>query len=86
MTHFKIHPIVMGTKIFNKTMMTYQYGYGETYMIPMYAWYIEGSEKTILVDTGKMNPIQSKDRGVHRRKNLHLRRRTGPMEPQARGY
>ena len=62
MTHFKIHPIVMGTKIFNKTMMTYQYGYGETYTIPIYAWYIEGSEKTILVDTGEMNPIQSKDR------------------------
>jgi len=62
MTHFKIHPIVVGTKIFNKSMMTYQYGYGETYTIPIYAWYIEGDEKTILVDTGEMNPIQSKDR------------------------
>lgn len=48
MAHFKIHPIVMGTKIFNKSMMTYQYGYGETYTIPIYAWYIEGSEKTIV--------------------------------------
>jgi len=62
MAHFKIHPIVVGTKIFNKSMMTYQYGYGETYTIPIYAWYIEGDEKTILVDTGEMNPIQSKDR------------------------
>ncbi len=62
MVHFQIHPIVMGTKIFDKSMMTYQYGYGETYTIPIYAWYIEGSEKTILVDTGEMNPIQSKDR------------------------
>ncbi|MGA7145157.1 MAG: N-acyl homoserine lactonase family protein [Desulfobacterales bacterium] len=62
MAHFKIHPIVMGTKIFNKSMMTYQYGYGETYTIPIYAWYIEGSDKTILVDTGEMSPIQSKDR------------------------
>ena len=26
MTHYKIHPIVMGTKIFDKTMMTYQHG------------------------------------------------------------
>jgi N-acyl homoserine lactone hydrolase len=62
MAHFKIHPIVMGTKIFNKSMMTYQYGYGETYTIPIYTWYIEGGEKTILVDTGEMSPIQSKDR------------------------
>lgn len=62
MTHFRIHPMVMGTKIFDKTMMTYQYGYGETYTIPIYCWYIEGSEKTILVDTGEMSPIQSKDR------------------------
>ena len=35
----------MGTKIFDKTMMTYQYGYGETYTIPIYCWYIEGGEK-----------------------------------------
>jgi N-acyl homoserine lactone hydrolase len=62
MAHFKIHPIVMGTKIFNKSMMTYQYGYGETYTIPIYSWYIEGGEKTILVDTGEMSPIQSRDR------------------------
>ncbi len=62
MAHFKIHPIVMGTKIFDKSMMTYQYGYGETYTIPIYTWLLEGSEKTILVDTGEMNPIQSKDR------------------------
>ena len=52
----------MGTKIFDKTMMTYQYGYGETYTIPIYCWYIEGGEKKILVDTGEMSPIQSKER------------------------
>ena len=48
--------------LLSKILVTYQYGYGETYTIPIYAWYIEGSEKTILVDTGEMNPIQSKDR------------------------
>ena len=31
---FKIHPIVMGTKIFDKSMMTYQFGTGEQYTIP----------------------------------------------------
>ncbi len=59
---YKIHPIVMGTKIFDKSMMTYQHGYGETYTIPIYCWYIEGGDRKILVDTGEMNPIQSPDR------------------------
>jgi len=62
MIHYKIHPIVMGTKIFDKSMMTYQHGYGETYTIPIYCWYIEGGDRKILVDTGEMNPIQSADR------------------------
>ena len=62
MTHFRIHPIVMGTKIFDKSMMTYQYGAGERYTIPIYCWYLEGGEQKILVDTGEMNPIQSTDR------------------------
>jgi len=62
MTTYKIHPIVMGSKIFDKTMMTYQHGYGETYTIPIYCWYIEGGGKNILVDTGEMSPIQSPDR------------------------
>ncbi len=31
---YKIHPIVMGTKIFDKGMMTYQYDYGVSYTIP----------------------------------------------------
>ncbi len=52
----------MGSKIFDKSMMTYQHGYGETYTIPVYCWYIEGGDKKILVDTGEMSPIQSKDR------------------------
>ena len=62
MTMYKIHPIVMGTKVFDKSMMTYQYGYGEEYTIPIYCWYIEGGDKTILVDTGESHPIQSEAR------------------------
>jgi len=60
--NYCIHPIVMGTKIFDKSMMTYQYGQGETYTIPIYTWYIEGGSQKILVDTGEMRPIQSADR------------------------
>ena len=52
----------MGTKIFDKTMMTYQYGGGEQYAIPIYCFYLEGGKKNILVDTGEMSPIRSEDR------------------------
>lgn len=62
MEKYKIHPIVMGTKIFDKSMMTYQHGAGVRYAIPIYCWYIQGGDRKILVDTGEMNPIQSKDR------------------------
>ncbi len=62
MNQYKIHPIVMGTKVFDKTMMTYQYGYGETYSIPIYSWYIEGNNHKILVDTGEMSPQLSEAR------------------------
>lgn len=59
---YKIHPIVMGTKVFDKGMMTYQHGYGTPYTIPIYCWYLEGGDKKILVDTGELQPIQSEDR------------------------
>ena len=59
---YKIHPIVVGTKVFDKSMMTYKYGYGQEYTIPIYCWYIEGGDRKILVDTGEMNPIQSETR------------------------
>ena len=62
MATYRIHPIVMGTKVFDKGMMTYQHGYGEEYVIPIYSWYLEGGDKKILVDTGEMRPIQSEDR------------------------
>lgn len=59
---FKIHPIVMGSKLFDKGMMTYQHDYGKPYAIPIYSWYLEGGGKKILVDTGEMRPIKSADR------------------------
>lgn len=62
MSLYKIHPIVMGTKIFDKSMMTYQYGNGMQYTIPIYSWYIQGGDQKVLVDTGEMSPIQSEDR------------------------
>jgi glyoxylase-like metal-dependent hydrolase (beta-lactamase superfamily II) len=52
----------MGTKQFDKGMMTYQQDYGKPYTIPIYCWYLEGGDKTILVDTGEMHPVQSEER------------------------
>jgi N-acyl homoserine lactone hydrolase len=62
MSTFKIHPIVVGTKIFDKGMMTYQHDYGKAYTIPIYCWYLEGGGNKILVDTGELRPIISEDR------------------------
>ena len=62
MAQYKIHPIVLGTKIFDKTMMTYQNGGGRQYTIPIYSWYLEGGNRVILVDTGEMHPIRSEGR------------------------
>jgi len=59
---FTIHPMVIGSKVFDKGMMTYQHDYGTPYTIPIYSWYLEGGDKKILVDTGEMHPIQSEDR------------------------
>ena len=62
MNRYKIHPIVMGTKIFDKGMMTYQHDYGKPYTIPIYCWYLEGGDKKIIVDTGEMSPVKSEAR------------------------
>ncbi len=62
MSTYRIHPIVVGTKIFDKGMMTYQHDYGTPYTIAIYSWYLEGGDKKILIDTGEMHPVQSADR------------------------
>jgi len=62
MTTYKIHPIVTGTKVFDKSMMTYQANTGTEFTIPIYTWYIEGGDKKILVDTGEMHPLKSEAR------------------------
>lgn len=62
MTTYRIHPIVLGTKIFDKSMMTYQHDPGQTYVIPIFAWYLEGGTKKVLVDTGEMSPVISEER------------------------
>ncbi|OQX17983.1 MAG: MBL fold metallo-hydrolase [Desulfobulbaceae bacterium A2] len=62
MSTFSIHPMVVGSKVFDKGMMTYQHDYGTPYTIPIYSWYLEGGDTKIVVDTGEMHPIRSEDR------------------------
>ncbi len=71
MTPLTIHPIVLGTKVFDKSMMTYQYGQGQTYTIPIYAWFIKGADRNVLVDTGEMSPIQSPEREAAIKGTIH---------------
>ncbi|SDB56479.1 Metallo-beta-lactamase superfamily protein [Desulfonatronum thiosulfatophilum] len=63
---WRIHPIVVGSKVFDQGMMTYQHAHGSPYAIPIYVWYLEplapGSQPKVLVDTGEMSPVQSEDR------------------------
>lgn len=62
MTRYRIYPIVMGTKQFDKGMMTYQHDYGTSYTIPIYCWFLDGGDRKIIVDTGEMHPVQSDER------------------------
>jgi N-acyl homoserine lactone hydrolase len=62
MSLYKIHPIVVGVKLNEKGMMTYQHEYGKQIAMPIYAWYLEGGDRKILVDTGEMSPIITEDR------------------------
>lgn len=63
---WRIHPIVVGSKVFDQGMMTYQHAHGQPYTIPIYVWYLEpvddSSQPRVLVDTGEMSPVQSADR------------------------
>jgi glyoxylase-like metal-dependent hydrolase (beta-lactamase superfamily II) len=60
--NYTIHPMVVGSKVFDKGMMTYQQNYGTPYTIPIYSWLIKGGDRPMLIDTGEMHPIKSADR------------------------
>lgn len=62
MQTYIIYPMVVGSKVFDKGMMTYQHDYGQEYTISIYSWYTQGTDKQILMDTGEMQPIQSESR------------------------
>lgn len=52
MRNYVIHPLVIGANETDQGIMTYQRGYGKRIWIPIYAFYLEGGEERMLVDTG----------------------------------
>jgi N-acyl homoserine lactone hydrolase len=50
--HYTIHPLVIGANETDQGIMTYQRGYGKRIWIPIYAFYLDGGDEKILVDTG----------------------------------
>ncbi len=62
MVKYKIHPIVVGSKLNEKGMITYQYDYGKQFGMPIYSWYLEGGDQKVVVDTGEMSPIITEHR------------------------
>jgi N-acyl homoserine lactone hydrolase len=54
----KVHPLNVGT--ITRPMSGFGYGWERTLIdVPVIAWYIEGSDKKILVDTGGGDPLRA---------------------------
>ncbi len=52
MPDYVIHPLVIGANETDQGIMTYLRDYGKRIWIPIYAFYLEGGDEKILVDTG----------------------------------
>ncbi|HDM74836.1 MAG TPA: N-acyl homoserine lactonase family protein [Deltaproteobacteria bacterium] len=55
-----IHPLTLARLEIDRSLMTYRMHIGEKMWIPVTTWYIKGSDKNILVDTGGSCNIASK--------------------------
>jgi glyoxylase-like metal-dependent hydrolase (beta-lactamase superfamily II) len=52
MQQYTIHPMVVGINETDQGVMTYLRDYGKRIYLPIYAFYLKGGDKQILVDTG----------------------------------
>lgn len=52
MREYTIYPLAVGVNETDQGIMTYQRDYGKRIILPIYMFYIKGSDKNILVDTG----------------------------------
>jgi N-acyl homoserine lactone hydrolase len=52
MREYTIHPLAVGINETDQGVMTYLRDYGKRILLPIYAFYLKGGERNILVDTG----------------------------------
>jgi N-acyl homoserine lactone hydrolase len=52
MREYTIHPLAVGINETDQGVMTYLRDYGKRIFLPIYAFYLEGGDQRILVDTG----------------------------------
>jgi glyoxylase-like metal-dependent hydrolase (beta-lactamase superfamily II) len=52
MRQYTIHPLAVGVNETDQGVMTYLRDYGKRIFLPIYAFYLKGGERRILVDTG----------------------------------
>ncbi|HQI00344.1 MAG TPA: N-acyl homoserine lactonase family protein [Deltaproteobacteria bacterium] len=68
MSTIRIHPLHLGTITRHKDSFMFKIGYGVSMDLPILAFYIEGADKKILVDTGgsdPKDPLEAKLRGPY---------------------
>ena len=52
MTEYTILPLAVGINETDQGVMTYLRDYGKRILLPVYAFYLKGGDRNILVDTG----------------------------------
>ena len=52
MREYTIHPLGVGINETDQEVMTYLRDYGKRIYLPIYAFYLRGGDRSILVDTG----------------------------------
>ncbi len=70
MSSIRIHPLHLGTITRHKDSFMFKIGYGVSMDLPILAFYIEGADKKILVDTGgsdPQDPLEARLRGPYTR-------------------
>jgi len=64
MKTYRIRPLPLAWMDLDLAVLTYRYNYGDTRKVPIYAWYIEGADQHILVDTGAEAAMATQFRGL----------------------
>ncbi len=63
MNTYRIRPLPLSIIELDMAVFTYRFNYGKKVRVPLTAWYIEGSDKRILVDTASDAKLATQFRG-----------------------